>query len=40
MDFLREYFCTTIVTLIIFEMGVFFSPLKMMQLGMDDMIRV
>lgn len=37
MDFLREYFCTIMVILIVFEKGVVFF---LMQLGMDDMIGV
>lgn len=35
MDFLQEYFCTNMVTLIVLEKGVVFFALKMMQLGCD-----
>lgn len=44
MDFLREYFCTIMVTLVVFEKGVvlfyFVLRIKMIQRGMDGMIGV
>lgn len=44
MDFLREYFCTIMVTLVVFQKGVvlfyFFLRIKMIQRGMDGMIGV